>query len=277
MLPYTSCSCWALVALALRWAFASSRYGGLSKDSHRSASAAFLQSLLRCALPVEGQALTIQVELLLEWVPLWPAPPQQGAQLPLDISDDGTCKLEGFAQRACMMPKPSGKPCWWKGPLAALVKGCGLRPQLLEVLRHASNDKNMQTFYGQLLWGIGSALQAVVVQASRGAAPAHGLLEVALKSTAKSLDDNLTMDRQLVAYQNCCRQRAAPHSNFSCCTDKASVCGLGSGLQSTIFVLPTNEALVAAPQVSCFRARRGWVSGPRPPPPQPSGHSRRRL
>lgn len=63
-----------------------------------------------------------------------------------------------------------------------------------------------------------------------------------------------------MAYMHCSRELCKGLGYLTLATDTASVCGLGSGVQSTLFVLPaTNHAIVAAPQAAVMSSQEGSV------------------
>ena len=63
------------------------------------------------------------------------------------------------------------------------------------------------------------------------------------------LEEPNLLDRHLVRYVAAGRAATEGHSCFSLCTDKSTVCGLGSGVQNTGIVLPNNKAILTPPQV----------------------------
>lgn len=79
MLPYPSGSCWAVVALLLRWAVVSPRQGGLVSPRHKQSAEDMLAELLSIVLPPPALSVSLQLELVPQWAPAWPRPVHKGA------------------------------------------------------------------------------------------------------------------------------------------------------------------------------------------------------
>ena len=127
--------------------------------------------------------------------------------------------------------------------------------QLGELMLALHDDKTLRPFYLQLLWQLGQRLQALMAKsmrniASSGSRSAQQPLVVHARSMDETLQDATQLDIFLVAYVLGSREASAGRNNVSMCTDKASVGGLGGGVQCTVFVLQqTNHAILAVPQV----------------------------
>jgi hypothetical protein len=119
--------------------------------------------------------------------------------------------------------------------------------QLLSVFK-ATCTRSTHNFFKQLLWSCGLHLQKQVKLLLKGQ------VKLPLMS-AKALDmsDMLAcpnkLDRHLVRYVDVSQALMQGQLSISCATDKSSVCGLGAGLQNTVFVLPNNMAVFSPPQV----------------------------
>lgn len=121
---------------------------------------------------------------------------------------------------------------------------------VFDLLCASALDKRLQPLHKQLVWGFGQVLEAKC----RKLVPRRKKTE-GISVRAPGMEDALAsaphLDRQLVQYVESSRRYASMLNlrSVSLCTDKASVGGLGSGVQSTIIVLgQSNVAVVAAPQ-----------------------------
>lgn len=257
MLPYPSGSSWAIVALLLRWAVVSPRQGGLVNPRHKQSAEDMLCELLRIVYPTPGSSVSIQLELVSEWVPTWPRPVHKGRYLPLELTSSGEVVVDVFLQRLWAEAATLPKGCW-RGPhLEKLGRRLGARASLLSLMTFCSLEDKLHPLFSQLLWYVGSSLQDELLRASRGCS---SRVVVAMSKASDELGANTTMDRSLVAYMHCGRELCRDLEYLTLATDKASVCGLGSGVQSTIFVLPTsNHAIVAAPQAEVLSSNQGSV------------------
>jgi hypothetical protein len=248
MLPYASCSTWALIALLGRWGFGSSRHGGLSNDKHRRACQEFLHKLIAIATLDGSKELVIPIEVEDVWEIRWPRPQGCGVVVALVVSRDGTVDFRDFMMRLCAAVGGLGRGWWTSKELQRLLEQSSRSGDFQSLLVNSATTKALVPFHLQLLWHCGLRVQEVILDA--WASQANGLITVRETSMEECMESANIMDRRLVAYQECCRAAARNHSCFTCCTDKSSVCGLGSGLQTTIFVIgDTNLALFAAPQV----------------------------
>ena len=108
----------------------------------------------------------------------------------------------------------------------------------------------LRPVYKQLLWQVGQRIQANMFQLAKSGV-VHSGITVAHCSISDVLDIPAHLDRRLSCYVSSGVSAALGHLNFTCCSDKAAVGGLGAGVQSTMFVLPlTDQAILGIPQVS---------------------------
>lgn len=86
---------------------------------------------------------------------------------------------------------------------------------------------------------------------------------------ADCLDKPHVMDLRLAQYVRSGREAAAGAINISVCTDKAAVCGLGSGVQGSIFVVGRKNVAILAPPQALGWAKKPSQTGLYPPTPPP--------
>ena len=73
-------------------------------------------------------------------------------------------------------------------------------------------------------------------------------LIISVVEDTELMNSAVQMDMQLCNYMHCSKIASNGQLCFGLATDKASVCGLGSGVQTTICSLPGNLAIYAPPQ-----------------------------
>lgn len=129
---------------------------------------------------------------------------------------------------------------------------------LYDVFTQTAVDKGMAAFHKQLLWFVGQLLEVVFAKVHKGKSKAK--LVVREVTWGDALGCAMTLDRKLVHYMEAGRRLASQQRlrSVSLCTDKASVGGLGGGVQTTLIVLGRrNIGIMAAPQ-----AEMGWGAAP---------------
>ena len=108
------------------------------------------------------------------------------------------------------------------------------------------------SLYSQLLWELGARLQHKWLASFRGKQVAG--MQCRVVNIEDALEKPHQLDRELVRYMCISKRCLGQDLHLSCATDKSVVGGLP--LQNTIFCIPENYAVVAAPQVP--RSRQGW-------------------
>lgn len=256
MLPFVGISVHALLALLTRWSSAIPRLGGFSKAQHKAACDELLRALVG-GLVHEGQGFGVPIDLEANWQIPWPRPPVHGKTVVLDVGGDGIAKVrEWLAVVVAQHPAPGNM--WWSSQKLSKFVDRLESFDLVALLKACFAEKHLLDLFKQLIWLLGQRLQDHFLAALDDKASP---IAVAYDSFEAALNCPLVMDRKLVEYveasKSFCRQ--AGQRTYAVATDKASVGGLGSGLQTTIFVVGrTNTAILGIPQV----ASRSW-HGPR--------------
>ena len=107
------------------------------------------------------------------------------------------------------------------------------------------DEKLLRPVHEQLIWRAGSSLQGFVLEVVRGRKVpgfASRVVEIGDVFECKG-----KLDARLVKHILACKAKTKGCQFLSVCSDKAAVGGFN--LQSSIFVLPDNTAMVAPPQV----------------------------
>lgn len=134
------------------------------------------------------------------------------------------------------MVRYSAGGVWWSekklGGFVSGLESC----DLVSLLKAAFAHKAMLDFFKQPVWLLGQRMQDLCLQVLGGGGASYS---IAYDSFESALECPQVMDRKLVEYveasNSFCRQ--ARRRSYSCVADKASVGGLGSGLQTTVFVV----------------------------------------
>lgn len=167
----------------------------------------------------------------------------------LSIGTDGRVDLQGFRQQVDNIP--SNRTNWWDERSWEKAFGNYGQAHIVEFMARAGLCKGFEQFFKQVLWWMGAKVQAECMGLIRGST-SNPICKVVTHSILEALTNAPLLDRMLVQYTESCKDkcRELDIRNYSCATDKASVGGLGSGLQATIIGLgATGYAIQAAPQV----------------------------
>lgn len=268
MLPFPSVTTWALIELSLLWGARTRRHGGFAGHDHRASSSDLTGALLAAACMKAGNG-TINIALVGEFTIKWPRPSSCGPSLGLSVSGSGRVALQQFFIEAQHLQ--GHRQAWWlSSALSQLCDGLGEAPSLQSLMAATSAIDSLRPFHLQLLWWCGSQLQQLLLSSSRGQHVAGGP-KLKIKCMADCLGDKTEMDRWLALYVRNGKRLASSATNVSLCTDKAAVCGLGSGLQSSIFVLGgSNQAIMGIPQVEQIMNTLPLACRLVSPPPPPT-------
>lgn len=272
LLPFVGLSTWALLSLLATWCSALPRMGGMQKLAHRQAARECLSALLCMVLEAVG-GLAIPIDLQETWDIVWPRPsPHWKCEL-LSVGADGTVNFLDWVDRL-KQRHPASPRQWWHEKHLRTLSGDSPSLTLLDLFVGVCSGKRFLPFFKQVLWALGQALQAEILKGARG----QGEFEVELETFANVLQDGPALDRKLVSYVLAGQEMARQLNlrSFSCATDKASVGGLGAGVQGSLFVLgSSNICVVAPPQVP--PPGEGPMCLNRPPTsPNPGPHERGR-
>ena len=250
-LPCVAVSVHDFLEMTAKWGYELPRHMGMSKEAHRLAARFTLEALLH-GLAADLGGFRIVVDLEKDWQPIWPRPRPHWKSETLVIDATGICELDGFIEtvtknHACR------KGLWWhEASLARLVSDLE-STKVWHLIASTAVSNTLQSLHCQLVWDLGCALQRHLLGLAKEKGKSKSLFRFAAEGFSDiSLDASHTMDRKLVEYVEVGKaalQRLNLRS-ISLCTDKASVGGLGSGLQNTIFTLGSSgKAILAVPQV----------------------------
>lgn len=265
-LPWVGISSHGLIAILSRWALAAPRGGGLAEPKARAASSELLIAILGLAKPDRGGHVGLSISIETDWRVRWPRPPDCSRSVTLRWDAAGQVDLIGFFDEVRGRFPASRKQWWHQSVVESFLRD--LRSfTLFDVFCAASTDKRVHHLFKQLVWGIGQLLEGIF----RGNAGRPGL-KMQVAGFAEVLDSGPLMDRKLVQYVMASKRVSEGMGlrSYSICTDKASVGGLGGGLQNTVIGLgQSNIAIFGIPQV-------GWVpclpQHSRHPPTPPGAH-----
>ena len=232
MLPWPSASPWALLHLFARWAHGNKKQGGFTDDRHKAAAAENLNAMVHDAF-LNVPAFNIPIHLLAGWLPSWPTR-QPECHLHLVVSDGIVC-WESFSEQATLLGLGL-QHGWWKclQDIDDRIHHGGM--SLAQLLMHTSINADLEPFHAQLVWYVGWQWQSVATVVLKGNL-AHPSIQVSEVSGDDLFGAPNQMDWQLENYLATSRRHASGQLFFTGATDKATVCGLGSGVQTTVFGL----------------------------------------
>lgn len=249
ILPFLGLSSHALLALLTRWSVATPRRGGLNDPKHRMASAELLLSLLDAARGSSAGASVLWVSLVGNWSIAWPRPDFGEHEVSLVWNADGMLDMQGWVAQV-KASHPCAKKCWWHAQQLETWIASLPSFTIYDVLTQSSVTKGLGVLHTQLTWQVGQMLETLAGQVTKG--NRRSVMVVRDMSFEDAFDSAAKLDLKLVRYVESGVRRAAANNirSISLCTDKASVGGLGGGVQSTVFVLgESNIGIVGVPQV----------------------------
>lgn len=244
--------------LLSKWSTATKRHGGFGEERHRAACLEFLTSVIGVVCQENGG---IEVPIVLDdsWNVPWPRPQVKASGVVLTCTAEGFVDLGGFC--ADLAQRSASRSNWWHQ--SRLIACWGTATGTMSIVRFVTltiNSGKAAPFAKQLVWHLGWAFQAACLKAIAGGEAQVAGLQITGNSFLEVLTQAPLLDRMLVQYTESCRAkvRELKTHHFSCSTDKASVCGLGAGLQATLIGLGgTNLVVQAVPQ-----AGSGPLTGP---------------
>ena len=237
----------ALLELGIIWGTKKPRGGGFCHEDHRSSAKDLVKALLAIALG--GNVKEVEVSMEQPWSIKWPRPHTAERVFPLFLLPGCLVALGGFF-RATKSIAHRVQGAWFTSTAWDFaMETLGEQPTFCDFLVFTSGEKAPRPLYLQLIWWAGCRAQDLNGAAAKMKESRSPLFAVTVKSLAGCLDNRREMDRRLAIYVRNCKEACQGHRNLSVCTDKASVCGLGSGIQGSIFVISaTNQAILATPQ-----------------------------
>lgn len=244
-LPWVGISSHGLIAILARWALSVPRCGGLTDSKARSASSELLSAILDIAKPDRGGQLRLSISIESDWRVRWPRPADGSRSVALSWDSAGQVDLIRFFDEA-RGRFPATRKQWWHPTVVECFLSDLRSFSLFDVFCAVLLDKRLHSLFQQLVWGIGQHLESIF----RGSIGRPGL-KMQLSGFAEVLDSGPLMDRKLVQYVMASKRVAEGLRlrSYSICTDKASVGGLGGGLQNTVIGLgQSNIAVFGIPQ-----------------------------
>lgn len=235
----------------------SQRFGGAG-STHRIASAELLLSLLDAARGSSAGASVLRVSLVENWSIAWPRPDIGEHEVSLVWNADGMLDMQGWVAQV-KASHPCAKKCWWHAQRLETWIASLPSFTIYDVLTQSSVTKGLGVLHKQLNWQVGQMLETLAGQVTKG--NRRFVMVVRDMSFEDAFDSAAKLDLKLVRYVESGVRCAAANNirSISLCTDKASVGGLGGGVQSAIFVLgESNIGIVGVPQVH-WDSAGSWV------------------
>jgi hypothetical protein len=227
----------------------------MSSDRNSGACNAVLRGLLS-ALCLTRQGITIPIALEKSWLVQWPRPDPQLRAVTLLIDSQGICDLQSWCT-STTQDFPCRNIDWWhKAQLSRLCSEV-YSTSIWDLFSHTCVTRSLNVLHVQLLWSLGMQLQKCLYDVTKKTVAPRDI-SISTEDFTEIMDNPAVMDRKLAEYVVSGRSFAASLSlrAYSSATDKASVCGLGAGLQNTIFTLGSSGcAVFACPQarfLACF-------------------------
>lgn len=248
-LPFVGLPLVAMLEMVTKWGVDIPRRMGMREDTHRDVAAAVLRGLLG-GLCKSLQGIELTIELVREWQSPWPRPPAQWNAVVQSVREDGLCDLEDWVDRVAQDHPAPGRQWWSEASLLRLIASLK-SGSLWDLIAGTAMTKGFEALHLQLIWDLGMRLQGLLLESVLKKVTLRG---IGLRREAFSDIEGQahTMDRKLAEYVASARAFAASLQVrcISLCTDKASVCGLGAGLQNTVFTVgDSGVAIFGVPQV----------------------------
>ena len=209
-------------------------------------------SIINSLLSVNGQkVLSVAVNFTAEWEPKWPCATTNPDVILL--VQHGYVKWMDFEKDVRKVAKSFQKG-WWSDPdfeelSKALKKNGPNKVHIVDLLRATCS---IPSFHSQLLWHLGWLWQAMALAMLKDDKKQLDNFSISAVSVGDLCNHAMAMDVMLVDYMEACCAASKNTLNFGMSTDKASLCGLGGGVQGTQFSLPGNVVMYAPPQASFF-------------------------
>ena len=236
----------------------------MSSDRNCGACNAVLEGLLS-GLCLTRQGITIPIALEKSWLVQWPRPDPQLRAVTLVIDSAGICDLQSWCASTTQDFPCSNKDWWHTAQLTRLCSEVS-SVSIWDLLSHTCVTRSLQVLHLQLLWSLGMQFQKCLYDVTKQTVAPRDI-SISTEDFTEIMDNPAVMDRKLAEYVVSGRSFAASLSlrAYSSATDKASVCGLGAGLQNTIFTLGSSGcAVFACPQAGLLFVLKG--GSPKRPP-----------
>ena len=250
LLPYVSASIWALLVLLTLWTTTAKKSGGLQRQEWRSSAAAMLSAIVADVLVVSPSEISFPIFMQLDWKPEWPRP--------FAVCDVILPIFHGRIQWTRFVEQVRAKAVilgagWWSGDafdqLDTDMRG---KTALTDLLQATCATPCLLSLHAQLVWAIGWTWQQLVIGLHTDKTKVHQSLCCYEVKDEDLMGCATDMDIHLGSYIYCSQVATSGVLHFNCSTDKASMCGLGSGVQGTIFTVPGNLAILSPPQALLF-------------------------
>lgn len=231
--PFCCLSPVAFVEMLTKWGGDIPRQMGMSNERHRRASKDKVQGLLQGLCETFG-GLEVPIELEREWQVTWPRPPTPWKVETLRIDSAGLCDIEswiGFASSR----HTSKRGDWRQEDRLIRLAGSLKSVAVWDFFEFVCFSKGFKTLHKQLLWTLGMRLQSALCLVAEGKREGKGIGMKEVKFS-QIMEQPHVMDRKLLEYITAAElyAKGLVSKCISLATDKASVCGLGVGLQSTM-------------------------------------------
>lgn len=238
----------ALLELLAKWSGDLPRCLGMVHKQHREAAFDLLKALLLCLCKDMG-GLKVPIDIDASWKVIWPRPLGHWKMEVLVVGVDGMVDLASWV-KAVTERHPTSRMTWWHTSALSQLLAETDSLFLWDIFRATCVKKRFRGLHEQLVWRLGQLMESLFSELASEKRKKQSV-SFAHDSFADIFEQAHTMDRKLAEYVlagRCIAQNLSLRA-FSVATDKASVGGLGAGLQNSIFTLGASGiAVLAVPQ-----------------------------
>ena len=249
LLPHVSCSLWALLVLLTRWCASAKKCGAFAIEQQRQAAAACLSSIVADVMVVSPREINLGILLQQDRQPQLPKA-VQAPDVVLQIID-GKLQWRKFVVCVKSQRYILGSGWWSDESLDELDSAMHCKSSMTELLQATCGSMVFSSVHAQLIWALGWTWQQLVVGLHKDSTRRHPSLQCHEVEEADLMGCAVDMDNQLANYMMCSQQATCGLLRFNCSTDKAGICGLGSGVQGTVWTVAWNLAILSPPQALC--------------------------
>ena len=246
-LPNITMSSLGLVVMLGRWAFLSSRRGGLNGMGSKAAARDLLEGLVR------GQSLTklrwtFKLVFSDSWAHVWPRT-QPSGDVTLPIAADSSIDLSIWIRMAENLGSNSIPAIWLSRIWKALGAHCNaiMVVDLMELLLTAPSLLSLKR---QFIAFVATSMEIACMHSFKKGQSHPNALKIVPLDLLSLFSDRKALDHQLLKHvsSGVAVFEDAGYNSYFCATDKASVGGLS--LNNIFWTLPYNGAILGCPQVS---------------------------
>ena len=191
--------------------------------------------------------MNVPVKLTKDWSPQWPV-----AHTPSDVMlqmHNGYVLWPAFVADVTSIAAAHGNG-WWSadefGEFCAELKTD--YPNMLHITDLLRASCHIAPLHSQLVWHLGWIWQSMALRMLKDEKLTLDTFSIRFVRPDELMNTASDMDVQLVHYMEASLAASKNLLCFGMSTDKASICGLGGGVQCSQFSIPGNVIIYAAPQ-----------------------------